>query len=142
MSGRCPGLHCSDCGHGRGSGGGRGGLVALAILAVIGAGIARPVVHAVPAVGHAVGEVLHVLLVAVEITALTAAAVTTATLTALTVRKVRRHQAGRQLERREAERAKIEEILRRELDKPPVWTATVIPPDLAAPVNHRQEEQP
>jgi hypothetical protein len=98
------------------------------VLAVIGAVIARPVMHAVTAVGHAAGEVLHVLLIAVEVTGLTAAAVTTVTLTAVVAVKLCRHQANRQLERRQAERAKVAAILRRELEKPPVWQATVIPP--------------
>jgi len=60
----CRGIHCPGCGD---SGGG-GALIAVAAVVMIGAIIARPVMHAADAVGHVVDEVLHVLLIAVEVT--------------------------------------------------------------------------
>ena len=73
-----------------------------------------PVLHALPAAGHAAGEVLHAVLMAVEMASLTVAAVAITFAAVPAARAVRRHHAVRQLERASAQRARAEAIQRRE----------------------------
>jgi len=126
---KCGGIHCPGCG----DGGGGGALVAVAAVIVIAAVIYRPVVHAISATGLFLAELLHVLLIVAEVSAIAAAAAAVCVLGAAVYR--RRQRAVGQLRQAErirqaAEAAAVEAILRRERLQPRTWRAEVIRPEI------------
>ncbi len=65
---KCPGVHCPGCGE-------RGGLaVVVVVLAVIAVLIRKPVERAAGTAMRVIGDVLHILLIAAEVTGAAAAA--------------------------------------------------------------------
>lgn len=86
---KCPGLHCDGC---PGGGGGGGVLVALAAVIILGAIVARPA-------EHAADELLHVVLVILEVAAITAGSLGVIALAVVVTVKARRRRAVSHAER-------------------------------------------
>ena len=84
----CRGIHCPGCG----DNGGGGALVVLVAVVIVGAIVAKPV-------EHAADELLHVVLIILEVTAITAASLGAIALAAVVTVKARRRRAVSRAER-------------------------------------------